>query len=165
MGRTGVEQLLYLMDQAFEPEPRLRAHSLLSNLVDVHDEDWLLNPLGGGRNVASIAEHVGECKFMYANQAFDDARMNWHDFDPRYVPELPAKAAMIDWLREGHAYLRGYVENLDDGELTVKRKWHPGPMMETRWLVSTMIEHDLYHAGEINHIRALVQGNDAWPQY
>jgi len=72
---------------------------------------------------------------------------------------------MIDWLREGHAYLRGYVENLDDGELTVKRKWHPGPMMETRWLVSTMIEHDLYHAGEINHIRALVQGNDAWPQY
>jgi hypothetical protein len=25
-----------------------------------------------------------------------------------------------------------------------------------------MIEHDLYHAGEINHIRALRQENDRW---
>ena len=38
-------------------------------------------------------------------------------------------------------------------------------MMETRWLISAMIEHDLYHSGEINHVRALLQGNDAWPDY
>jgi hypothetical protein len=25
-----------------------------------------------------------------------------------------------------------------------------------------MIQHDLYHAGEINHIRALRQRNDRW---
>jgi hypothetical protein len=33
---------------------------------------------------------------------------------------------------------------------------------ETRWFIVTMIEHNLYHAGEINHIRALSQGNDNW---
>jgi len=164
-GRAGFEQLLYLMDQAFEPDPRGRAHSMLSNLADVRDEDWLRNPPGGGRNIASIAEHVGECKCMYANQAFDDAKMDWHDFDSRWKPELPPKSAMIDFLREGHAYLRAYVEKLDDDEMTVLRKWHPGPMMETRWLISAMIEHDLYHAGEINHIRGVLQGTDAWPTY
>jgi len=26
-----------------------------------------------------------------------------------------------------------------------------------------MIAHDFYHAGEINHIRALLQGTDRWP--
>jgi hypothetical protein len=31
-----------------------------------------------------------------------------------------------------------------------------GELKETRWI----IQHDLYHAGEINHIRALHQQND-----
>jgi len=35
-------------------------------------------------------------------------------------------------------------------------------MKETRWLIGVMIEHDLYHAGEINHLRALRHGNDRW---
>ena len=35
-------------------------------------------------------------------------------------------------------------------------------MKESRWIIAVMIEHDLYHAGEINHIRALRQGNDGW---
>jgi hypothetical protein len=26
-----------------------------------------------------------------------------------------------------------------------------------------MIAHDLYHAGEINHLRALLNGTDRWP--
>jgi hypothetical protein len=26
-----------------------------------------------------------------------------------------------------------------------------------------MIAHDLYHAGEINHLRALLQSTDRWP--
>jgi hypothetical protein len=32
--------------------------------------------------------------------------------------------------------------------------------METRKIVAGMTLHDIYHAGEINHIRALAQGND-----
>jgi DNA invertase Pin-like site-specific DNA recombinase len=28
----------------------------------------------------------------------------------------------------------------------------------------TMIQHDIYHAGEINHLRALHQGNDEWEE-
>jgi hypothetical protein len=33
---------------------------------------------------------------------------------------------------------------------------------ETRWIIKSMIEHDLYHAGEINRMRALRQENDRW---
>jgi hypothetical protein len=35
-------------------------------------------------------------------------------------------------------------------------------MKETRWIIKSMIERDLYHAGEINRMRALRQRNDRW---
>ncbi len=38
-----------------------------------------------------------------------------------------------------------------------------GEPAETRWIISEIIEHDLYHAGEINHLRAVLQGDDRWP--
>ena len=49
-----------------------------------------------------------------------------------------------------------------DAELLRRRKTNWGELAETRWIVSVMIEHDLYHAGEINHIRALRQLDDRW---
>jgi hypothetical protein len=36
-----------------------------------------------------------------------------------------------------------------------------GMEANTHWIVNSKIQHDLYHAGEINHIRALRQRNDA----
>jgi hypothetical protein len=39
-----------------------------------------------------------------------------------------------------------------------------GEQKETRWIITAMIQHDLYHAGEINHLRALIQGTDRWPE-
>jgi hypothetical protein len=33
---------------------------------------------------------------------------------------------------------------------------------KTRWLIATLLEHDTYHAGEINHIRALLLSDDGW---
>ncbi len=163
MSRSGVEQLLYLVDRAFDKADD-QAHSILSNLVDVRDEDWRVKPAGGDRSISEIAEHIGECKFMYSNHAFGDGKMSWHDFDARNA-DPPSKAAMIDWLRQGHAGLRTDVAGLDDDDLLVPRKANLSKSYETRWLIATMIEHYLYHAGEINHIRALLQDNDAWPNY
>jgi len=47
-------------------------------------------------------------------------------------------------------------------ELSRPRLTSRDEMKETRWIIAVMIEHDLYHAGEINHIRALRQRNDGW---
>jgi hypothetical protein len=70
--------------------------------------------------------------------------------------------------------VRGGVASLaDDAELTKLRGAPLGPTgwgsrpgedgpdeCETRWLISIMIQHDVYHASEINYIRTLRQGND-----
>jgi hypothetical protein len=72
-------------------------------------------------------------------------------------------AELMDWLREGHRRLRDSIVALPgDGELLRERRTNWGDMAETRWLIKTTIEHDLYHAGEINHMRALRQENDRW---
>jgi len=37
-----------------------------------------------------------------------------------------------------------------------------GELKETRWIIAVMIEYDLYHVGEINHIRSLRHRTDQW---
>jgi uncharacterized damage-inducible protein DinB len=68
-------------------------------------------------------------------------------------------------LREAHAAFRAVVEPLSDADLAVERKAPWGAMHETRWIVAQIIEHDIYHTGEINLARALLQGADAWPKF
>ncbi len=68
----------------------------------------------------------------------------------------------IKWLRDAHEHLRQSIAVLDDAELLRPRMTNWGELKETRWIITTMIQHDLYHAGEINHIRSLCQGSDRW---
>ncbi len=72
---------------------------------------------------------------------------------------MPQSATV--WLRDAPAYLMEAVDELpDDAELARPRKAHWGEMVPTVFLIDTMHEHDLYHAGEINKTRALLQGAD-----
>lgn len=159
---SNVDQLLYLLDEAFEGNPE---HSLLGNLRTAAAEDWDWKPRGGARTIREIVGHVGACKYMYDNHAFGDGKLTWADPLVDRPPEnrpKPSMQAVLAWVREGHRRLRDSVARLDDAELLKPRKTNWGERKETRWIISVMIEHDLYHAGEINHLRALRQGNDRW---
>jgi uncharacterized damage-inducible protein DinB len=156
---AAVAELLYLMDQAFAGN---REHSLLGNLASVTAAEWAWVPPGGDRSIREIVRHVGGCKLMYENHAFGDGSLGWDDplVDGHGALDRPAGA--VEWLRSAHARLRASVADLDDDELARPRRANWGEEHETRWLVAVMIEHDLYHAGEINHLRALKQGDDRW---
>ncbi len=165
MNRSAIEHCLYLMDQAFEGDPAQPGrswHGFLVNLRSVPFEDWRWAPVGGHRTVFQFVEEVGGCKYVYESQAFGDRSMHWNK--PGSVPPFDAEGpveSIIDWVREGHRRMRDAVAALqDDSELLRPRLSPQGEMQETRWIIKTTIEHDLYHAGEINHLRALRQGND-----
>ena len=163
MGRECIEQYLWLMDEAFDAGPGSE-HPLLSGLRSVRDDDWHWLPPDGRRSIFQMVEHVGECKYVYDNHAFGDGSMRWDR--PGSVPTIEATARpaeIIEWLREGHRRLRASVAALaDDEELLRPRRANWGKEYETRWLINAMIQHDTYHAGEINHVRALHQKNDKW---
>ncbi len=156
MTRAGIEQLLYLMDEAFRDNPWA---SMLNNLKNVHEDDWEWLPPDGVRTILHIVQHVGHAKLMYENHAFGNRTMTWE-----HLTKVPAESTpnvMIEWLREGHEKLQASVAALaDDEELKQNRMAPWGREANTRWIVNNMVQHDLYHAGEINYIRALHQRND-----
>ena len=166
MGRSGIEQLLYMMDRTFAaPGPTFGTwHSFLVNLADVRDDDWLWVPEDGERTIFDIVQHAGEAKYVYDSRAFGDASMHWER--PGSIPTIePAtpREEVVRWLTDGQQRLREHVAALaDDSELSKMRPGLWGDQHETRWLITQVIQHDLYHAGELNHIRALRHKNDDW---
>jgi hypothetical protein len=164
MARAGIEQYLYLMDAAFAGPDW---HSLLTNVRALKAEDWLWLPPDGARPIAEMVAHVGACKYMYDNHAFGDAALEWDQpltSERRLSSPTPAALdELMAWLDDAQRRLRASVDALaDDAELLKPRRTNWGEMKETRWIIKSMIEHDLYHAGEINRMRALRQRNDRW---
>jgi uncharacterized damage-inducible protein DinB len=165
-GETAVAELVYLLDEAFAGagiEESNEAQSLLANLATVGEEQWRAVPNGGVRTVESIALHVGACKVMYDEYAFGPGERRWDDPDLTPWPEGDAPMhEIVDWLRASHARFVDHVRQLSDSDLAIPRRANRGELEPTRWLISTILQHDTYHAGEINHIRSLLAEDDRW---
>lgn len=157
MTASTVSQLVYLLDEAFQGTDW---HSLLGNLRSITPEDWLWVPPLGQRSIRDIVGHVGGCKFMYHNHTFGDAQLSWDDPLVEGHDALSTIAEATLWLQEGQQRLRESIASLSDTELLRPRMTSWDELKETRWIITMIIQHDLYHAGEINHIRALHQQND-----
>ena len=161
--RVAIDTLAWLIEEAFDGDP---SHSLLANLHDLREEDWMAIPAGSGRSIADILEHVGWSKWMYEDYAFGTATLRGDQ-----SPLIPAggarsrpRAVLLAWLTEGHRRWLASVRALpDDSELDRDRLTNWGEWLPTRVIIRIMIAHDLYHAGEINHLRALLQSTDRWP--
>lgn len=161
--RAVLETFTQLIEGAFEGDPK---HSILANIHNLNDEEWTAVPAGGGRSAADVIEHVAWCKRMYEDYAFGSATLRGDQ--PPLVPEAGARARpraeLLAWLTESHRRWLASVRALpSDAELDRPRPVYWGEPLPTRTIIQIVIAHDLYHAGEINHLRALLQGTDHWP--
>ncbi len=161
--RPAIETLIRLIEDAYGGDIK---HSLLANLHDLRVEEWMAVPAGGGRSIADIVEHVAKYKWLYEDYAFGSASLQ--EDQPPIAPAGGARARLRDellaWLADGHRRWVASVSALrDDAELERPRLAHFGQYLPTRSIIHITIAHDLYHAGEINHLRALLQGTDHWP--
>jgi hypothetical protein len=160
--RVIIDSLCWLIEDAFEGD---QSQSLLGNIKNIREVDWEALPPGGGRNIAEILEHVGWAKWMYEDYAFSTANLRGDQ-----PPLIPAGGSgsrphdeLLTWLKEGHYKWLASVRSLpDDAELERDRLTNWGEWMKTRTIIRIMIGHDYYHAGEINHLRSVLQGNDRW---
>jgi len=146
-GRVVVEDVLWRMDQAWSEG---RWHALLPHLKGVTWEEATWPPVQGRRTILGILTHLGLCKIMYWEYAFGPAELTW----PEAAQDVPKGEDLPEWrawLRAAHEQFRSAVADLTDLGLGELRRHNSGEQMPTRTLVSTMIEHDLYHAGEINY--------------
>jgi uncharacterized damage-inducible protein DinB len=161
--RIAIDTLVWLIEEAFDGDP---SHSLLANLQNLSEDDWTATPEGSGRSIVDILEHVGWSKWMYEDYAFGSGSMR--GYQPPLVPAPGARSRprleLLAWLTEGHQRWLASVRALtEDSELDRERLTNWGERLSTRDIIRIMIAHDFYHAGEINHLRALLQQTDRWP--
>jgi hypothetical protein len=177
MSRAAVDQLVYLLDEAFTGVDETW-HSMLGNLTSVTEDDWLWTPPDGARTIRQITGHVGGAVYLYYDRVFGQGSVfgepaaDWNvpagnlgvgteDLDSTgRLENEPPMPDVVAWVTERARAFREAVAQLDDVGLTEERANHRGEAWPVRWFVGTMIQHYAYHAGEINHIRALHQGND-----
>ena len=163
---TAVDEIVYILEEAFAGagiEESNEAQSLLQNLRSVEPSMWRTVPAGGVRTIESIALHIGSCKVMYDEYAFGPGRLFWGDPDVQPWPagEAPWKET-IAWLEDVHSRFVDHVRALEDEDLGTPRPTNWGELRETRWLISTIAQHDVYHAGEVNHLRSVLSSSDGW---
>jgi len=166
-GRGGIEALVNLMDEAFRGsgvEASGESQALLPNLASVPDAIWQAVPERGSRSIAAIANHVAACKVMYDDYAFGPGSLRFATPEVEPWPEDAVdRAAFGPWLEAAHERLVEHVRGLaDDSELDRPRMTNWGELRSTRWIIAAMVTHDAYHAGEINHLRSLLGGDDRW---
>lgn len=156
-----------LLDHVLEEQAsefgRLHWHSLIRNLSTVRREDWDALPPGGGRTIHELVRHIGSGFPFYANHAFGDGTREWANKEVNGLLPGTTPEEMIAWLRAAHGVFRNAVAELTDDQLDqLGMTFTDGPPWTTRRVIEIMIQHPLYHIGEINHLRALLQGNDDW---
>jgi hypothetical protein len=154
-----ITQLLDLMDAAFDGEGW---ESLVGNLRSSRPDDWEWIPDGGSRSIRDIVRHVGACKLMYENHAFGDGKLWWADPLVDGAAHTENLESAIAWLREGQQRLRASIAKLSDADLECEVRMNWGEYKPASYLVTVMIHHDAYHAGEINLLRSLHHRDDRW---
>ena len=80
MGKSAIEQVVFMMDSAFEGDPARPDqswHAVLVNLSSVKAEDWDWIPPGGRRTIRRLLLELGTCKYVCDSHAFGDGSIHW----------------------------------------------------------------------------------------
>jgi uncharacterized damage-inducible protein DinB len=164
--RSGIDTFLYLLDEAFRGagiEESNESQALLTNITTIRPDQWEALPAGAARSIRDIAGHVGACKVMYDDYAFGSGTLQFGTAEVEPFAAGGSKADVIAGIETAHVRLLEHVAALqDDTELDRPRATNWGEQRPTRWIIAAMITHDAYHAGEINHVRSLLDGDDRW---
>lgn len=159
-----VHQLVGLLDNILEESEAdfggQHWHSLVWNLHNVSTEELDATRVRGDRTIRDIVKHIGMCFLMYEDSVFGTGTRNWGELEFNGVVPDGDTEQLIGWLRQTHEKFRNTVAELTDAQLTELSSWG-APWTNLR-IIEVMTQHPLYHIGEINYARALLQGNNDW---
>jgi hypothetical protein len=148
--------LLQLQDRAFRSSPW---HSLLGSLSGISEEVFNYTPprfsgfpwMDG--SIRSILYHVTGDKLVQFSQAFGDGSVTWENLSIA----KRGLATMTRGLEEAHEPLVRTLESFEKEDLQRKVKTWGGKRMTALQFFFMLIEHDLYHAGQIRTMRNLLE--------
>jgi len=140
-------------------------HSFQSALKGIQPEEALWTPpaykgfpwMKG--SILEIVFHVGGDSLYQLDYALGQRKLSWDELQERFQSEGGDLAAALQLAEEGYQALQQTLDSLTDEEL---ERTHPTPEGKGERTLENffhmMIEHHLYHAGQIMYVRCLWQG-------
>jgi hypothetical protein len=112
-------------------------------------------------SILSIVAHVAACKFVYGSMGFRDLEIRWRDTVDRMSSYWPSWEGAKHELEQSHLYLLECWQSETDFDRLVPR--FDGQLWPASKIVWTTIEHDCYHAGQIQILRSTLSPDDSPP--
>ena len=109
-------------------------------------EEQKLDPIS---TIEYLTIHIAQCKLMYNEYAFREAKLQWKELE---CPEWPESK---HYLKKTQEKLLESTKGISDKELEKKVKTNWGDSWPIKKIIFTLIHHDAYHLGQINTIRNL----------
>lgn len=162
-----VQALLRRLDAAWEES---RWHSLRGSLEGLTEDEatWVPpdyqppEPWGFSGCILDILLHVAADAFIYPDQAVGQDSPTTAMVEAQFHDRGGNLQAALGLLDAGHAHLRDVLASLNDADLARRVEAagiYQGASVETLFI--ELIEHDVYHAGQINYIRSLYEGGSS----
>lgn len=161
-----VDALLGRLDAAWSLS---RWHSIQGAVKGLTDEEAAWIPpdyqcpetWGLSGCVLDILYHVAEDSLVYPNQALGDGTLTSAVVEARFRERGGNREAALDLLDEGYQTVRDWLDKLSDADLDTHLttpQLYAGLSVEA--LFVELIEHYVYHAGQVHYVRSLYEG--AW---
>lgn len=112
-------------------------------------------------SILSQIAHVANGKFIYASVGFRSTEIRWRELSPQIDAIWPSLSGVVGWLDEAHTYFMESWNSVEDFEELRPR--FCGKMLPGWELVSTVIGHDHYHAGQIQLMRSSLEPSSVAP--
>src|SRR5262245_16830323 len=152
---AGPAQLLTILDQAYDRRS-WHGTNLRGSIRGLSAKQAAWRPARGRHNIWELVVHAAYWKYVVRRRLSGEARgsfplkgSNW--FERPTVRNEGAWRADVLLLDQSHRALRDAVAKLTATQLRQK----VGEGKNAAWLISGAAAHDLYHAGQIQLIKAL----------
>ncbi|HQK95373.1 MAG TPA: hypothetical protein PLD23_17890, partial [Armatimonadota bacterium] len=143
--------LLELLRQAQMGCP-WHAFERVADGLTVEEAEWSHHPDAGDEQALPVwiyARHVAACDVMYADMALGERHDDW-DWVGQQVGGAPLRATEpLVVSRRGYEFLRERVEAASDDQLEGVHEMHHGHAMTGWQVVACMIQHRMWHGGQI----------------
>lgn len=136
-------------------------HSLLGALKGVSEDVFFHVPkrhngypwMDG--SIRDIVFHVTGDKLVQLSAAFDGGKETWDTVTEKL--SKTDKPRMLDELRQAHEFQIGLLRNFPEERLNEHVATTMRVTLTAEELFIMLIEHDLYHAGQIRYIRNVLE--------
>lgn len=139
-------------------------HAFTKALKGLTEEDarWLPPAYKGwpfmNGSILDIAFHVAGDKHVQINHALGDGKLTWPQVRKGFNEAGGDLKAALSLGEEGQRLLQEALAGIGEDEMSQVRRCAGGIKMRTDELFMMLIEHDLYHAGQVMYIRCVLEG-------